>query len=142
MTTTADRLHAAGVPGYSKTWRCKPQTVRRARDLVGTALNTWGLACLVDRGTLIVSELVTNSVNHSRCKTVRVSITRPGRELVIISVFDKSKKLPAPLGPVPGEDMEDGRGLLLVDAMADRWKVHARERGKIVRAELHVKGDG
>ncbi|MFI8997015.1 ATP-binding protein [Streptomyces sp. NPDC053542] len=137
---TVTRPHAIGAPGYSQTWRCEPPTVGRARSLVKTALNTWGLVCLVDRGELIVSELVTNSVEHSQSRVVRVSITRPKSALVVIAVSDRSKTPPA--YQVPAEDAEGGRGLYLVDVTADCWETVVRHWGKIVRAELRVKEDG
>ncbi|MCX2971133.1 MULTISPECIES: ATP-binding protein [Streptomyces] len=127
------------MPGYSATWHCEPRTVGRARDLVRAALHTWGLDGLTDRAALVVSELVTNSIQHSGRRMVRVSITLPQRDQVRISVSDKSSELP--VRQAPDGQAESGRGLLLVDALADRWETEERNWGKVIRAELHAAPD-
>ncbi|MQY16610.1 hypothetical protein SRB5_68120 [Streptomyces sp. RB5] len=140
MNKPATCSHGIGAPGYSETWPCEPQSAGRARALVGTALSVWGLKCLADRATLVVSELVTNSVLHTRCRLVRVGIVRPDKELVCITVSDRSTVRPAIR--TPDEEWEAGRGLMLVEAMADRWEVDVRRWGKIVRVDLRVTAEG
>ncbi|MBW1603103.1 ATP-binding protein [Streptomyces sp. JJ66] len=139
LPLTATQIHAVGVPGYSETWPCEPQTAGHARALVRAALHTWALDSLLDRATLIVSELVSNAVRHSGGRLVRVSVIRPAWDVVGVSVSDKSTAPPVKRTSDP--EAESGRGLLLVEALADRWETDTRRWGKVVRAELHVRPD-
>ncbi|WP_149830877.1 ATP-binding protein [Streptomyces tailanensis] len=138
---TAVRPTSVGPPGYTKTMRCEPEAARTARLLVIASLNTWGLSSLADVGTLIVSELFSNAVRHTSCRLVRVSVQRTAEDRVRISVADKSRGLPERGG---GDcDQEGGRGLLLIDALADRWGHDllgptGRPAGKRCWAELFV----
>lgn len=128
------RPTAVGPPGYTETLPCEPEAARRARRLVSAALNTWGIAELVDPGALIVSELVGNAVRHTSCRLVRVSVRRVTDDLVRIGVTDKSHALPK-MDLVAGGD-ETGRGLVLVDALSQRWGYDKMRWGKTVWAEL------
>ncbi|MGW2052826.1 ATP-binding protein [Streptomyces sp. NPDC001840] len=136
MTTPTTRSTAIGAPAYSETLPCEDASARRARLLVGAALNAWGLGDLIDAGTLIVSELVANAVQHSGCPTMRVSISRGSDDRVRISVSDNSRA--APVVRKPCSDAEAGRGMLLIDAHAYRWNTDVCRWGKHVWAELLV----
>ncbi|GAA4678575.1 ATP-binding protein [Streptomyces chumphonensis] len=136
-TTAGPPSHPVDIPAYSATWPCEPRTAGLARDLVRTALHTWELDELSDRATLITSELVGNSVQHSGGRLLRVGVTRPERDVVRLSVSDRSTAHPVPRPPDLGS--EHGRGLLLVEALADAWETDVRAWGKVVRAELHVR---
>ncbi|WP_405536870.1 ATP-binding protein [Streptomyces sp. NBC_00075] len=115
---------------------CEPLTARRARLLVSAALHTWDLEELADAGTLMVSELVGNSVQHTACRLIRVSVRRIAVDRVRIGVTDKSRRLPE-IGGGEGS-REGGRGLFLVEAMGDRWGYDLHRWGKTVWAELVV----
>ncbi|GAA3850924.1 ATP-binding protein [Streptomyces coacervatus] len=130
------RPTAVGPPGYTETLPCEPKTARRARRLVSGALNTWGIAELVDAGTLIVSELVGNAVRHTSCRLVRVSVRRVKDDLVRIGVTDRSHALPRM--DLVAEGDETGRGLVLVDALSYRWGYDEMRWGKTVWAEPAV----
>ncbi|WP_063736887.1 ATP-binding protein [Streptomyces sp. RTd22] len=136
---TVTRPIAIGAPGYSETMPCEPESASRARRLVRAALNTWDLGPLVEDGTLIISELVGNAARHSGCRLLRVSVRLPDRDRVRLAVTDKC--LQPTTAQAPGSDDESGRGLLLVDALADRWDTEYRAWGKIVWAELRARGD-
>ncbi len=125
-----------GPPGYTETLPCQPESAGRARRLVSAALNTWGIAELVDAGTLIVSELVGNAVRHTPCRLVRVSVRRVTDDLVRIGVTDKSHALPKMDLAADGD--ETGRGLVLVDTLSHRWGYDEMRWGKTVWAELAV----
>ncbi|WP_340561362.1 ATP-binding protein [Streptomyces sp. GSL17-111] len=137
--STAGRTpsHSVDIPAYSATWPCEPRTAGLARGLVRAALHTWELDGLVDRATLITSELVSNSVQHSGGRLLRVGIALPEREVVRLSVSDRSTAHPVPCPP----DLrsEHGRGLLLVEALADSWETDIRAWGKVIRAELRTR---
>ncbi|MFI9242765.1 ATP-binding protein [Streptomyces sp. NPDC053086] len=113
---------------------CEPQSAKRARALVATVLRTWGIGDLLDAGMLIVDELVTNAIDHTPCRTVRVVIRRVSRDRVRIGVADSSRAVPG-VG-IPDEDSEGGRGLVLVDVLSDRWGYDLHPTWKLVWAEL------
>jgi anti-sigma regulatory factor (Ser/Thr protein kinase) len=106
----------------------------------------WGLGDLADTVELVVSELVTNAVQASvdrdgrprfsaehglACVHLRLSTDGLA---ALIEVWDENAMLPEP--GLPGLDDESGRGLMLVDALAERWgwDLPASGRGKVVWA--------
>ncbi|MER7403403.1 ATP-binding protein [Streptomyces sp. NPDC000070] len=118
MPQPTTRARPTGCPGYSETLPREPESAGAARRLVCVALAAWGLDDLAGDGALIVSELVSNAVRHARCRSVRVTVTRPElRE------------------PCTGD--ESGRGLMLVGALAKDWGTDHLPWGKRVWAELH-----
>ncbi|MFD7663029.1 ATP-binding protein [Streptomyces sp. NPDC059788] len=131
---TATRPNATGVPGYSETLLCKPESVRRARRLVDTALDTWGLDALIDEVSVVASELVTNAVQHSKCRRLRFRVSRPAHGRVLVTVTDRS--FARPILRAPCAQDTHGRGLILVAELADRWGTKRRSFGKSVWAEL------
>ncbi|MEU6959559.1 ATP-binding protein [Streptomyces chrestomyceticus] len=131
---TATRSNATGVPGYSETLPCKPESVRRARQLVDTALQTWGLPGLIDDVTVVASELVTNTVQHTQCRHLRIRVSRIAEDRVFVAVTDRS--FTRPVLRSPSQHDRSGRGLLLVEALADCWGTEQRPFGKSVWAEL------
>ncbi|OEU90478.1 serine/threonine protein phosphatase [Streptomyces abyssalis] len=133
MTVTAT-ARPTGVPGYSESLPRTPESVATARRLVRTALATWRLEQLADEGALIASELVTNAVQHARSSAIRVSVTRPEPASVRIAVVDKSRV--EPVRCEANEDDEGGRGLALVELLADEWGTDPLPWGKRVWAEL------
>lgn len=81
----------------------------------------WGLAALADDTELVVSELVTNGVQASRAMThaaIRLWLASD-RLRVLICVWDASPQPPVRMDA--DEDAEHGRGLLLVEALSERW---------------------
>ena len=131
MTTSA---RPTGHPGYTKTLACEAASVAAARRLVRTAFSAWQLDHLADDGALIVSELMANSVQHTECRNVRVIVTRPAPDLVRVAVVDTSRVLPARRSA--SDTDTDGRGLAIVEAVADRWGVDLLRWGKRAWAEL------
>ena len=98
-----------------------PGAVPCARLHTRHVLWEWGLAGLAEDTELVVSEMITNGVQASRAMTqaaVRLWLLSD-RARVVILAWDAS-----PLPPVPADpraDAENGRGLLLVDAISERW---------------------
>ncbi|MEU5309249.1 ATP-binding protein [Streptomyces sp. NPDC021562] len=98
-----------------------PRGARLARLLTAEQLRMWGLP--LDPATQIVAELAANAATHGRV---------PGRDFGLllyvvgstlrIEVTDTRGDLqPQPQHSAP--DAESGRGLVLVDALADKWGV-------------------
>jgi hypothetical protein len=98
-----------------------PGAVPCARLHARHVLWEWGLASLADSTELLVSEMVTNAVQVSRAMAqaaVRLWLVSDQAQVMVLA-WDAS-----PLPPVradPGEDAENGRGLLLVDAISEQW---------------------
>ncbi|MET8518250.1 ATP-binding protein [Streptomyces sp. NPDC005077] len=95
----------------------RPAQVRR---IVRAQLRHWGLAPLMNDAALLVSELVTNAFQHGTGVSVDVRLAR-SRECIRIDVTDGSPQAPQPRSAELLD--ESGRGLLLVDAIADAWGV-------------------
>jgi two-component sensor histidine kinase len=101
-----------------------PNSVTEARRFVVAALD--GVDDEVtDAAALMASELATNSVRHA-ATAFRVTIDRtPDR--VTVAVEDGGPGTPVVRSPRPHEPT--GRGLQIVDALADEWGVTARASG-------------
>ncbi|MFD9392902.1 ATP-binding protein [Streptomyces sp. NPDC060000] len=98
-----------------------PRGARLARLLTSEQLRSWGLP--VDPAGQIVAELAANAVTHGRVpgRDFRLTLYVIARTLRI-EVTDTSGDRPPCLRPAgPEGDTESGRGLLLVEALADRW---------------------
>ncbi|MEV7865127.1 ATP-binding protein [Streptomyces sp. NPDC088124] len=129
-----------GHPAYSQTMPCAPESARRARLLVSAACTAWGLPGLTDSAALVVSELIGNSVRHSGSHLVRVLVSLPEPGRVRVAVVDKSRTAPAPR--TVDDSAEDGRGLVVVQALADRWGTEVLRWGKQVWVELRTDSGG
>ncbi|MGW0837459.1 ATP-binding protein [Streptomyces prunicolor] len=143
--STAVQAASVGHPAYSQTFPCEPSTAEIGRKLVRDALGVWHLDNLVDLAALIISELVANAVRHTPCHSIRLVVGRPTETRVRVGVVDRAPSILPVLGPANGND-ESGRGLLLIDAVADRWGYDLRGSGrrpwgKEVWAELRVQDD-
>jgi anti-sigma regulatory factor (Ser/Thr protein kinase) len=99
------------------------------------------LTDLDDAAELLVSEIVTNAVQitqaDGRTVPVRLWLLADQARLLIL-VWDAS-----PLPPVrmsTSDDAEDGRGLLLVNTISNRWNWYAppQNGGKVVWALLET----
>ncbi|MGW2568191.1 ATP-binding protein [Streptomyces sp. NPDC001537] len=114
-----------------------PLGARLARLLAEEQLRTWGLP--LESATHIVAELAANAATHGRVagRDFRLTLYVVGMTLRIEVTDTRPDRLPrpAPADPVS----ESGRGLLLVDALADRWGVAPGPYPrKTVWAELRV----
>ncbi|MFI1678779.1 ATP-binding protein [Streptomyces sp. NPDC020607] len=136
MTTTDADPSTTDAPGFSETVPCEPESARRARLLVCAALDTWDIGELAESGALIVSELISNAVSHTRCRVIRVVIQRETADVIRIGVADKGRGTPEP--GWPDDRSEGGRGLLLVQSLSWRWGYDLHHRGKLVWAELRL----
>jgi anti-sigma regulatory factor (Ser/Thr protein kinase) len=110
-----------------------PAAVACARRFVRDVLSDWRLDHLVDDVLVLTSELVTNAVLHARTG-IKVTVSRSDPAVLRVSVFDENLRLPT-LAGAP-EEATSGRGLHLVEALADAWGIEQRPDGKIVWAEV------
>ncbi|MGW0779215.1 ATP-binding protein [Streptomyces sp. NPDC002913] len=84
---------------------------------------------------LLLSELVTNALIHTRNGAVVTVTSAPARLRVEVRDFVAGQE-PAPYVP-NADDGTHGRGLLLVQSLADSWGVTTQALGKVVWFELH-----
>ncbi|HSF26804.1 MAG TPA: SpoIIE family protein phosphatase [Actinomycetes bacterium] len=104
----------------------------RAREWVADRLAEWGLTRMADPLRLVVSEMVTNALIHAGgAGELRLRRLHDG---VRVEVEDRSANLPR-VGELSTE-ATGGRGLLVIESLADRWGSHAVPGGKIVWAHL------
>jgi anti-sigma regulatory factor (Ser/Thr protein kinase) len=115
-----------------------PATVQAtglARRATREALATWGVMHLEETAVLLVSELVTNAVLHAKTPAAILRLRLETAEgFLRIEVEDADPSWPHPRTPA-GLD-GSGFGLVLVDALADKWGVRDTPPGKTVWAEL------
>ena len=105
------------------------ETPAAVRRFLRDTLQTWKLDGFGEVTELLTSELVTNVVLHvGEPMTVRAVREQPG--LFRIEVTDPS--MTPPQMKCAGPDDEKGRGLAIVDAMADDWGTQFTDNGKTV----------
>ncbi|MFG2721885.1 ATP-binding protein [Streptomyces sp. NPDC048416] len=104
--------------------------IRRAlRELIGSSRH----AEAADVAELLTSELVTNALVHTdRGAVVTATLGERGLR---VEVRDFATDPPTPRRP-SDDDGTHGRGLVLVEALADAWGVRQQDRGKVVWFEL------
>ncbi|MGW0626885.1 ATP-binding protein [Streptomyces sp. NPDC002758] len=115
----------------------RPESAATARRLAQVVvLRQWGLTPkLTEDAVLLVSELVGNAVRHTGARVFGLRMRRR-RGWIRFEVRDPSRGLPC-LMPVQELDIS-GRGLFLVDTLADRWGVDLLPRGKTTWFEMKV----
>ena len=111
----------------------EPAAAGLARRAVIGFLTDRGLVDVVDDSELLVSELVTNAVQHARAPLgLRLTWTA---DVVRVEIRDGSPGA-LPLPRETGEAELDGRGMTVVGRLADRWGWDRDADGKTVWAEL------
>ncbi len=110
----------------------------QARAFVRHVAQGWQLpASLADDVTLVVSEAVTNVVRHAKTP-VLVGVARD-RSSLLVSIADGQVAAPGPRAAASA-DAEDGRGLMIIHAVASEWGVEHTTIGKRVWMRLPFPG--
>lgn len=105
-----------------------------ARRVVEQALTAWSASQLLDAAQLVVSEMVTNAVNHAGGPaTLELTVELHDDELLLALADGSSIR---PLARELVDDSPSGRGIHLIEAVADRWDVRDYHGGKQVRVIL------
>ncbi|MFC8826127.1 ATP-binding protein [Streptomyces sp. NPDC057137] len=113
----------------------EPPVVARVRRAMRLHLSLWGLSGLEDLAQICVSELVANVINHVGPGTpVTLAVSTDGANLRIELSDPDPRALPTLVAPM--SEAESGRGLMILDAVADRWGVISRADSKVVWCEL------
>ncbi|MEV7322421.1 ATP-binding protein [Streptomyces sp. NPDC093970] len=114
-----------------------PRGARLARLLAAEQLRAWGLP--LEPATQIVAELAANAATHGRVpgRDFDLTLYVVGDTLRIEVTDTRGGRLPHTEPPAP--EAESGRGLLLVEALADKWGVSpGLPPRKTVWAEIDV----
>ncbi|MGW7241608.1 ATP-binding protein [Streptomyces sp. NPDC054804] len=109
-------------------------SVRQARRLVTAQLGDWAVGELADTAELLVSELVTNALRHTR-GPLRLNLQLRDSRL-LCEVEDTESTSPARGAADP--DAENGRGIELLDLLADAWGSVRTATGKTMWFELRA----
>lgn len=109
--------------------RAVPEARRELREL----LRHWGNPGRSEIAELLTSELVTNALVHTDREAVLTAVVEPSQ--LRVEVRDFTARRPRVCAPDTG-DGTHGRGLVLVNSLADAWGVQAHEVGKSVWFEL------
>ncbi|MFE2278830.1 ATP-binding protein [Streptomyces sp. NPDC059454] len=128
---------AVPVRNFSVQLSPTPRGAHRARQLGADRLRSWGLP--VDPARQIIAELAVNAVTHGRVpgRDFRLTLYVVADTLRIEVTDTQGERLPQP--QPASSDAESGRGLLPVEALADRWGVTGgRFPRKTVWAELRL----
>ncbi|MFJ4282306.1 ATP-binding protein [Streptomyces massasporeus] len=111
--------------------RAVPEARRALREMLGQ----WGKHGQSDVAELLTSELVTNAIVHTDHDAVLTATVGPhGLRVEVRDFVARRPRLRVPVA----DDGTNGRGLLLVQSLADAWGVRPHGVGKAVWFELEA----
>ncbi|HEV2242718.1 MAG TPA: SpoIIE family protein phosphatase, partial [Streptosporangiaceae bacterium] len=125
----ADRIVCWDLPA-------EPAVVAEARARAARQLAAWGLEEITFTTELIVSELLTNAIRHAE-PPIQLRLILDGALCCVVS--DGSSSAPH-LRRADRYD-EDGRGLLLVAHLSERWGSRHTRTGKTIWAQQPLPAD-
>jgi anti-sigma regulatory factor (Ser/Thr protein kinase) len=119
-------------------------SVRAARHFVAACMQRWEITGVEETALLLTSELVSNAVKYTSRAGV-VSTAMAGGVLEVgVTDFDPqppgaTNVSPSSMTPWKGRSTlpTGGRGLMIVDRLADEWGVESLARGKHVWFRLN-----
>jgi transcriptional regulator with XRE-family HTH domain/anti-sigma regulatory factor (Ser/Thr protein kinase) len=135
------RIQSAASSNTKSAWHPGQFRKRFPNDTLAPALARAALATTAigipveafDAAALLTSELVTNSVRHSRSDWVEVAILLTA-DVLRIEVSDQDPHTIRPRTP----DLDGGWGLTIVGEVATRWGVERQSAGKTVWTEYDL----
>ena len=120
----------------------RPESVADARAFVRRVLIA-RYGTVLEDVVLLVSELLGNAVRHSDSGrlpggVVTVTLSEPADGVIRAEVGDAGSARVGELRAQPDadENSEGGRGLYLVDLLADKWGSHPHDHGRVVWFEI------
>jgi hypothetical protein len=111
---------------------------RRSRELITEACARWDQPELAGLACIVVTEMVNNVVAHAH--TPMTVLLAPRGDTMSVAVRDHSTNVPRFTGPVAPTSY-GGRGLLLIDSVAERWGSLELADGKVVWAVLEAEDE-
>ncbi|MET9883226.1 SpoIIE family protein phosphatase [Streptomyces sp. NPDC006430] len=112
-----------------------PEALVAARHMIGAAVRSWGARERSDEIELVADELIVNALMHTEGPAiVTLRVLAGSQRRLRVEVEDRSSALPR--RREAGEAGVSGRGLMLVDRLADVWGVESRGSGKCVWCEF------
>ncbi|MFC7302981.1 ATP-binding protein [Streptomyces monticola] len=133
--STADSVATEGDPVQlrCRLGRADLRAVAEVRNALRELLVHWGKPGSADTAELLTSEIVTNALVHTDYDAILTATVRAQRLRVEVRDFVARR----PRLRVPNaDDGTHGRGLLLVQSLADAWGVRTHGVGKAVWFEL------
>ncbi|MBT2389628.1 ATP-binding protein [Streptomyces sp. ISL-1] len=113
----------------------EPSELAGLRRVMRLHLTLWGLPGLVETAQICVTELASNVIRHVGAGTpTTLAVSMSGTYLRIELHDPDTRALPTLLNAEC--EAESGRGMMLVDAVTDRWGVILRADSKVVWCEL------
>jgi anti-sigma regulatory factor (Ser/Thr protein kinase) len=140
-TTAPSAELPSPIPNFTVLLSSTRRGARLARLLATEQLRTWGLP--LEAAAHIVAELAANAATHGRVagRNFRLTLYVVGDTLRIEVTDTRGDRLPRIQRA--DDEGESGRGLVVVDALADRWGVSpGRVPRKTVWAEITVRAPG
>ncbi|WP_411122025.1 SpoIIE family protein phosphatase [Streptomyces sp. x-19] len=137
-------LHRSAIPGEAATPRLRlhvhqadPAGTAEVRSALRRTLDQWRAGAVTHDVEVAASELIANALTHTESGALVAVELLPGAPRRIrLEVEDRSSQWPRRRRP--GETATSGRGLLLVEALADRWGAEPRGSGKALWCEFVV----
>ncbi|MET3982190.1 SpoIIE family protein phosphatase [Streptomyces sp. PvR034] len=116
--------------------QAEPERIAGARQQIRELLHDWADEDQRDSAVLMVSEMVTNVLMHTDGDALLTAeaVGELGERRLRVEVADSSDE--PPHKRQPGEMASSGRGVLLMEMLADRWGVDPRGDGKSIWFEL------
>ncbi|MFI6683073.1 SpoIIE family protein phosphatase [Streptomyces sp. NPDC050485] len=116
--------------------QAEPERIAGARKQLRELLHDWADEEQIDSAVLMISEMITNVLVHTDGDALLVAEARGplGSRRLRVEVADASDELPHRRRP--GEMASSGRGLVLMQMLADAWGVDPRGDGKSIWFEL------
>ncbi|MCX4820834.1 SpoIIE family protein phosphatase [Streptomyces sp. NBC_01142] len=114
-----------------------PEALSSARHMIRAAVSAWGARERADEIELAADEMTTNALMHTEGGAIVTIRVLSGIERRLrVEVEDRSSALPRRRDA--GESGVSGRGLMLVDRLAEAWGVESRGSGKCVWCEFII----
>ncbi|WP_432133619.1 MULTISPECIES: ATP-binding SpoIIE family protein phosphatase [unclassified Streptomyces] len=116
--------------------QAEPERIAEARQHLRELLHDWTSEDQRDSAVLLVSEMLTNVLVHTDADALLVAEVGNGSggRRLRVEVTDTSDDLPHKRRP--GEMASSGRGLVLIELLADAWGVAPRGEGKSIWFEI------